>query len=38
MVIDHIIEEVRKVRKTIEAVFDNDPVKYAEHCRVLSAL
>jgi hypothetical protein len=33
MVNDPIVEEVRKVRKAIEAACDNDPVKYAEHLR-----
>jgi hypothetical protein len=32
---DPIVEEVRKVRKAIEAACDNDPVKYAEHLRQL---
>lgn len=33
MVNDPIVEEVRKVRKAIEAACDNDPLKYAERLR-----
>ena len=33
MVNDPIVEEVRKVRKAIEAACDNDPAKYAERLR-----
>ncbi len=35
MVNDPMVEEVRKVRKAIEAACDNDPVKYDEHLRQL---
>ena len=33
MVNDPIVEEVRRVRKAIEAACDNDPAKYAERLR-----
>jgi len=33
MVSDPIVEEVRKVRKAIEAACDSDPAKYAKHLR-----
>jgi len=33
MIKDPVVEEVRRVRKAIEAACGNDPVKYAEHLR-----